>query len=298
VIGFLLLSGYSIAASLDREQEGFYRRRFLRIYPLYFFSILFAVILEAWLGGHIVMGPNTYDSLGYMTALGNLFFLQTFLVKPVQSNLVVWSLAIEVFYYVLAPLFARLPRQWLLAIIAFSSLCYALPEHSDWGLVYLVLCKFKALNYLWCWLLGFMLWRDRSPLTIALALVGIPQLILGADTPQVLAVATYILVLTLIFAAGHISLSKWFKAFANYLGDISYPLYLLHLPTLIFCYSTAGIRSPSILVLLMISKFMTAVTPRFVIPAKAGIQGLWTKRHWIPAFARMTNLCLVLRNAQ
>src|ERR1019366_8528321 len=53
VVGFLLVSGYSIAASLDRESEGFYRRRFLRVYPLYFFAIVFAVALEAWTKGHV-----------------------------------------------------------------------------------------------------------------------------------------------------------------------------------------------------------------------------------------------------
>ncbi len=31
-----------------------------------------------------------------------------------------------------------------------------------------------------------------------------------------------------------------------------------------------------------------------VIPAKAGIQGLLIKRHWIPAFAGMTVLMLVV----
>ncbi len=38
VFGFFLISGFSIAASLDREPHSFYGRRFLRIWPLYLAS--------------------------------------------------------------------------------------------------------------------------------------------------------------------------------------------------------------------------------------------------------------------
>jgi peptidoglycan/LPS O-acetylase OafA/YrhL len=48
VIGFLLISGFSIAASSDRDRDGFYRRRFLRVYRLYCFVVLFAFGLEIW----------------------------------------------------------------------------------------------------------------------------------------------------------------------------------------------------------------------------------------------------------
>jgi peptidoglycan/LPS O-acetylase OafA/YrhL len=37
VLGFLLISGYSIAASYEREPQGYFFRRFLRIVPLYVF---------------------------------------------------------------------------------------------------------------------------------------------------------------------------------------------------------------------------------------------------------------------
>jgi peptidoglycan/LPS O-acetylase OafA/YrhL len=250
VVGFLLVSGYSIAASLDREREGFYRRRFLRVYPLYFVAVIFAIVLEAWTGGHLDLPPHTLDSFGWVTALGNLLLLQTFAVKPIQFNGPVWSLSVEVFYYLLAPLFARLPRNGLLAIIACSSVCYALPKHTDWGFIYLVLSKLNALEYMWCWLLGFLLWRDRSPLTIALALVGIPQMIFGDNTAQPLAVVTYTVTLVLLIAGG-IRVPERLKSFADYLGDLSYPLYLFHYPTLIFGILIFGPQLPGVLVLMV-----------------------------------------------
>jgi peptidoglycan/LPS O-acetylase OafA/YrhL len=44
VLGFLLISGYSIAHSLTKNPEGFYNRRFLRIYPLYFCAVIVSLI--------------------------------------------------------------------------------------------------------------------------------------------------------------------------------------------------------------------------------------------------------------
>jgi peptidoglycan/LPS O-acetylase OafA/YrhL len=251
VVGFLLVSGYSIAASLDREGDGFYRRRFFRIYPLYLSAVLFAVALEAWTGGHVRVPEQTFGSLGWLTAAGNLLFLQTFLVKPVAFDVALWSLAPEVFYYALAPLFARMDRKWLLAIISISLACYALPKHTDWGMGYLVLSKFTAANYIWCWLIGFLLWRDSSsPLTIAFALIGIPQMIFSNNTPGPLAVVTLVLTLTLLIFAGNIAMPARLKSIADYLGDLSYPLYLFHIPALIMGYSIMGLRSSQALVLL------------------------------------------------
>jgi peptidoglycan/LPS O-acetylase OafA/YrhL len=258
VIGFLLVSGYSIGASLNRESDGFYRRRFLRIYPLYFSAVVFSVALEAWMGGHVRLPEVRLDSLGWLTAAGNLLFLQTFVVKPVALDQAVWSLAIEVFYYALAPLFARMGRNSLLAIISISFVCYALPKHSDWGLGYLVLSKFNAANYAWCWLIGFLLWRDRSPLIIAFALVGVPQMIFGNNTPGPLAVATFILTLMLLIFADKITMPTRLKFLATYLGDLSYPLYLFHIPAMIMGYSIIGLRSRYALVLLALTTTISA----------------------------------------
>jgi peptidoglycan/LPS O-acetylase OafA/YrhL len=60
VIGFFLISGYSIAASLQRSSKGFYRRRFLRIYPIYFFAIVTTHILSLVLGSGIQAPHETF----------------------------------------------------------------------------------------------------------------------------------------------------------------------------------------------------------------------------------------------
>jgi len=273
VVGFLLISGYSIAASFEREADGFYRRRFLRVYPLYFCAVTFAFALEIFTSGHLHLPGREIDSLGWTTAAGNLLFLQTFAIKPIQFDGPVWSLAIEAFYYLLAPLFARLDRRSLLTLVSISIFCYALPKHNDWGLAYFALSKFNALNYLWCWLLGFLLWREPSPLVVGFALIGVPLMVFGANTPQPLAVVTYAITLSALIFARRVAIPAAMKSFANYLGDVSYPLYVFHLPALILGYAVLQLRSSyalvplavgiSIIALHLVDRFLKR---RFIVP--------------------------------
>jgi peptidoglycan/LPS O-acetylase OafA/YrhL len=251
VVGFLLVSGFSIAASLDRDQHGFYRRRLLRVYPLYFTAVLLSFLLELWTEGHVKAAHESLVALGWPTALGNLVFLQTFLVKPIQFDGPVWSLSIEVFYYLLAPLLSLLSRDRTIIIIAVSAVCYALPKYSDLGAVYSVLSKFNALNYVWCWLLGFLLWRDRSWVTLAFACVGIPLMMFIPNTPGPLAVGTYIITVALLLFSQRDFLPRGLKSLAEYLGDLSYPLYLFHFPTLILAYCVIGLQAQTMIIVVV-----------------------------------------------
>lgn len=248
VMGFLLVSGFSIGASLERNETGFYRRRLLRIYPLYFFAILFAWSLELAFDGRMLLPNRDLQALGNTTAIGNLLLLQTFVVKPIQFDVPVWSLSIEVFFYFLAPWFARLDKRILLALIAISGVAFIAPNHDDWGTVYWLLTRFNALNYLWCWLLGFLVWRDRGIFTLAALGLGIPLVLFGAPTPEPLAIVTYLASAILVLSARRISIPKRLDSIGNYLGDLSYPLYLFHLPSFILAYGAWGVRDPLALV--------------------------------------------------
>jgi peptidoglycan/LPS O-acetylase OafA/YrhL len=97
VIGFLLVSGFSIAASFERNRRDFYRRRSIRVYPLYIVAVVVGFALEQSLHGFIEMpsGAQIYGN-GLLVAVGNALLVQTFLVKPIAFNGPVWSLAIEV----------------------------------------------------------------------------------------------------------------------------------------------------------------------------------------------------------
>lgn len=246
VLGFLIVSGYSIAASLERESHNFYKRRFLRIYPLYFFAIVFAIALEHATGGRLVLPGNLIpvQSIGTVHDLENLFFLQTYLTKPIAYDFPVWSLALEVVYYAFAPLFQRMRRAHLLGLIGLSFCLYMLPKHSDWGLAYMLLSKNNVAMWLWPWLLGFLLWRDsRSKVVLAAALLGVPATLFSEFSPEPLSIVTYGVAATLVIYAGRIHLKGAFRQVCDYLGDVSYPLYIFHSPAMLFAWSILGIHS-------------------------------------------------------
>ncbi|CAN2535198.1 hypothetical+protein [Methylocapsa aurea] len=247
VIGFLLVSGFSMSASLERDEKGFYLRRLLRIYPLYLGAVLMSLLIEAATRGHVQIGAFSIDGETSSAAFAHLFFLQGFLVKPLQFDGPLWSLAIEVFYYALAPFFRRAEPRLLLALMSLSLLCYFLPRRGDAGLVYHAVVKSNALDYLWCWLLGFRLWRDRTLPTLAFAGLGAAAARFGPYTPEPFAVVTYLLTLAALLLGDRIAFPHRLRRLATDLGAFSYPLYLFHFPAMIMGYAIFGLETPEAL---------------------------------------------------
>ncbi len=249
VIGFLLISGFSIAASQSRRPAYYLRRRILRIYPLYFVALLFAVLLELCLGT-VFVPKEAIPARGWPTIIGNFALLQTFVVKPVAFNGPVWSLSIEFSFYVCAILFARLSPKWLWAITAFSAICFLLPQRQDLGLVYFVLSKLNAIRYLWCWLLGYLMFSHRSWAAMLTLMAGVVLVHVFPATPEPLAELTYVLVALVLCCCDKVRIEGAAAKAMNVLGDLSYAIYLFHFPTFIFAYEVLGIRDSSVLLVL------------------------------------------------
>ncbi len=101
---FFLLSGYLITSLLLRERwvtghvnlRAFYIRRMLRIWPLYFFVLLLAV-LWPWGGARL---PLPYF-VGYLLLAGN--WMTAFLGPPASWASVLWPLPILQQFYLLWP---------------------------------------------------------------------------------------------------------------------------------------------------------------------------------------------------
>lgn len=101
---FFLLSGYLITSLLLRERwvtghvslRAFYIRRMLRIWPLYFFVLLLAV-LWPWTGARL---PLPYF-VGYLLLAGN--WMTAFLGPPASWASVLWPLPILQQFYLLWP---------------------------------------------------------------------------------------------------------------------------------------------------------------------------------------------------
>jgi len=108
VFGFFILSGYSIAASLDREITGYYRRRLVRIWPTYLACLAVGVAVSAVLphglnwptGGHL-------PAMAWPEVIASVLMLQTFLGSPIPVVGQIWSLSPEWWHYMLAPKASR-----------------------------------------------------------------------------------------------------------------------------------------------------------------------------------------------
>jgi peptidoglycan/LPS O-acetylase OafA/YrhL len=241
VIGFFLISGFSIAHSYQEKPQGYLRRRFLRIAPMYTAAVLFAYFVVEWIvppPAYAEMGV-VYTGAGFFTFLANLFCLQDFAAVPLSYDGPLWSLSIEVFYYLFAPALFRCPRAVPLVLTVGSMALFGMsPGVYDFG-------GYMAGIFAWPWLVGFLLGQKGVNLTlpIGLGLLGAALIVFNrAYTPEALSVFTYATVFGLIIAGPHVHLPAIVRTIANFLGDLSYPLYLLHLPLAILLYFRFGVR--------------------------------------------------------
>jgi peptidoglycan/LPS O-acetylase OafA/YrhL len=256
VLGFLIISGFSIAHSISKNQERFYQRRFKRTYPLYITSIFISLV-------PLLMAQE--DTKGYtlptiLNFVGNLLSLQGFFAFPLASNSVVWTLGVEFSCYVLAPFFLKLDKQYMLTLIFGSSAFYMLYPRlsSSFGngtttSVYGI----PLLALLWAWLLGFYFFfysRDKFAKILMIAL-GCLMIISSysyyGDSYYgggQLAIVTYcISAITLIYSS-FIVMPKSLLSIFSYLGELSYPIYLFHIPALIFGYAVLKIHNSTVLI--------------------------------------------------
>jgi len=241
VVGFLLVSGFSIAASLDRAAEGFYFRRFKRIYPVYFFAVAFGIILE-WRLGTLHAPYSDFIPTGHVAAVGSLLMLQTFLVKSVAYNPLIWSLAVECAFYVIAP-FIWKRSALMLAMCAVSIGFYLLPV-GDHGLLYTIALKANAVKYFWPFGFGLLLYRHGNHAAYFAGMAaGSAVVWLSPINFERYAALTYAGSIFVIWLASRVDLRS---NILDYLGDISYPLYLFQLPVFVVLYAYFSITDGAI----------------------------------------------------
>ena len=230
VLGFLLISGYSIAHSLARGGSGFYRRRFVRIYPLYAVAVVSSLLSRGL--SHTLL-PHDLPQ-----AAANLMFLQTFVTGSVTGNGVIWTLAIEVACYAAAPWLARRSTPTLLALTAASAAAYvayaAVPQAPVRYYEFLTHGR-PLLLLAWAWLAGFVYHRhqDRPEAGVLLvagmvALITVNPLFVNRHGPL-----TIVATAAVVACGRRVRLPPVVGRAFGVAGDISYPLYLINIP--VFC---------------------------------------------------------------
>lgn len=262
ILGFLLISGYSIGASCIKEPDGFLIRRVKRIYPVYLASI--ALAYAVFVMEH-ASRPPTWEVLVNVLFL-NQIVTSTSFVGPA------WSLALEFWLYCLTPLLLTLKESTLktFVYVSFASFvvhtCGRTLFHWDYysGVGY-------GLNLLllsFIWLAGLRLAKnahDPKPILWQVGLMFAAHISLSAaiqlasrwkhgNVPaffqgDIIGFGLQAFTLGVVLWAfvrlltGEAKKKAPPSAFLRMLGDISYPLYLIHIPVY-FLLNQTGLRSP------------------------------------------------------
>lgn len=165
VYAFFVISGFSVSYSLSRSKNylDFFIKRMMRLAPPYYFFLVltfFCGVTSTW-GSELGIERSFYSYFMHFS------FLSTFDYRVANNILgVEWSLAIEVFWYLLIPFMVRYIGSWKknLILIILMLLLYkssrtvfnALPiEHPDLAFLW------TPFRYGLCFLLGIFAYKYR-----------------------------------------------------------------------------------------------------------------------------------------
>lgn len=277
VVAFFLISGYCIAASLTREPSHFYARRFIRIWPVLITGVLMSLLPYLCFGPvlrtHL---PNLCREPNWLVVVGSLLCLQA-LVTPIMDTLTAsWSLNCEIIYYALAPYLRN--NRLVVGLTIGSFVCYAGYTRFINPTVWNAPGGSAAICLAWAWLAGFLYYRNRQPWAAALVAMATPFLLLIGVIETAATVALLAGASAVVLFAHKVQLPRPMVKIGEYLGDVSYPLYLIHQPVIFMCYFL-GLRGLAPAVALMAAAVVLQVVDRparkalsrALIPVKSSI---------------------------
>jgi len=253
VMCFFVISGFSIHHSIASRPNGYGVRRFWRIMPT---NVLAVAI--GWTA-YVVLGLSG----GYGTPpvpptaiqwIGSLLLLQCVLPVTIPFLFPAWSLSIEVLYYFAAPILVKRRDSWAIPIAtALSCLLFIIwPFIRDEYIAeptYLI----AAAALLWAWLAGWLAYshRENRFMLFGLMVGGFLGIWTQAkffaivdSTSGAANLLAWALTLFVVFFRVGVQAGNRVRMTLNYLGEISYPLYLLHYPVLFALTSSLFKKHP------------------------------------------------------
>lgn len=300
VEAFFFISGFYMAASYPRYRGRasallFWLSRYLRLLP--FYLTVLALTWLCWVGGLPTNKTAIFDAFSADDApwLANITLLGQDLIAidehvnlllPVRQS---WSISAELVFYALTPLFLKC-RNWqlvALAVLSFTVKIYFWIS-GDWRSAYFPF--FSQVGY---FILGIVLFRLRDGLTwprwAALPLLLLTSVYLCVshfaafeldgilpNFGMILAIA-----ITMPTAFAHSD-----QRVSNFLGDISYGVYLVHVLTIEvlislgwFSYDAAS-RAAIIWMFILVLSLSALIAALFEIVAQEPIDRWRRKRFY------------------
>jgi len=284
---FYILSAMTLFMSLSQGSYvgnknqifKYFLRRFFRIAPLFYFIIIFCVLLSFLNIYFPYLARYTeFLNLDFKSVLLSMTFLNNF--SPKYINSIVpgqWSIAIEVAFYLLVPLFFNRiktraeAKKYSIIFIALSSFLILLTSFiinfiapgqspSDWYLNLFFSLPIQLPHFILGFFLFFLIFKDDKAMDkesgaaykeikdiflwtvlIEVIFIGISYLLFGRIDVSIISPRVYIQSILLSFFILFVSKNylyfskiKIFSKVVEYIGKVSYSLYLTHWFVLIF----------------------------------------------------------------
>lgn len=250
VFGFYCISGYLMTTVIN-ESYGhsvkgvgrYFLNRFLRIFPLYWLSALLSIILILMFGASATRAfhPDIYLPQNTLDALRNLFIFFPQLESP-RLTPPAWALTVELFFYLLIG-FGISKGKAITAIWFVSSVCYhlfAAFNNYGWNDIYFTVWA-ASLPFS----TGAMIYHFRAFFAHALGVVPknicIPAILFialplnwwlasfGGFVRDIGFYCNYLIcAFTIAFLVSVPLRQAQLKQIDKRIGDLSYPIYLLH----------------------------------------------------------------------
>jgi peptidoglycan/LPS O-acetylase OafA/YrhL len=266
VMIFFVLSGFFIAMSLDKKDvptlhklKTFYSVRIIRIYVPYLSSILISVMVLYFVGtfspGLYALHSDrefnsrlliAYGDISFSNFVKALFFEHN--KEYIGFNYAYWSLLHEGIFYLIVPFIQSIKKQYLVASCVFFLAGAAIFSIFN---VNNVLLKF-LFQFNFYFALGQAIYFYRREIAYFLASKNLKRLLIVSSVLLFLAF-DFLAMKNLEFWANFLSAgtgglllilflnydikSNYFIRSIKGLGKISYSLYLIHIPTLVFVYT-------------------------------------------------------------
>lgn len=220
---FFVISGYCIALSANHSTsvKDFLVRRFFRIYPIYWISLL--IVLLAVATNIMFYGVNSVAQLPQNPfQIGTTLLALTSPLTDVRViNWVYWSLTVELIFYAIIGLYILLKEKYRFIWISIISILPFFYPYQEKGFLFFV-------QYWPAFLLGFAAYHMfiRQDLkNMFLILLSIVTLALSIHS-NYFKLACIITVIIIIYG----SLRPIKSNFISSIGNYSYAIYLIHVP--------------------------------------------------------------------
>lgn len=265
VISFFVLSGYLITYLLMAERKktntisikNFYIRRILRIWPLYFFTVLLGLFLWPKIDFFTLPGQVPIDS-GNFWAMATLFLLilpnvavKIFNPSPVPFLGPTWSIGVEEQFYLMWPVLVKLSKNILTAlfgvIIVYNAILFG--SKALYGSIFTA-PGFGIFIQVWenfcistMAIGGILAWIKFNNKKVFLNILYHPMvdagtyilfiilIVLGIRFPvfhhEIYAFLFAVMILNM--SSNPKSVADFENKFFNYLGKISYGIYMFHI---------------------------------------------------------------------